>query len=284
MSSRGAWGPKFGWNHRWLCTSWGKTSLAGRPAPGEINHDFHDLQNENPGVITAWTHWRFLLCTSRMSALVTFPSPHLLPTSKCFPASHAKFMSIFMSLNFNHEASCLSFLTCPAHLGLASVSRQVSSQLRHRHRRKCHIAPCARVCHQSSPAPTSPPLLHPATGFVWSLSRRMIYQASNLRWQSTDMAWTSTPSRLRHGPSSSNADPIIRPMVVCLHRALRLTRRPFYPPPVEGSHHNRGDMIQVFRLLRDVWRTAVILESPSHPGGTAYVTIPHKSCPQSQSD
>lgn len=114
-----------------------------------------------------------------------------------------------------------------------------------------------------------PPLPHPATSFVWSLSRRMIHQASNLRWQSTDMAWTSTPSRLRHGPSSSNTDPMIHPMVVCLYRALPLTRRPFYPPPVEGSHHDRGDMIQVFRPLVMFWRTAVILESPSQPGGPA---------------
>ncbi|KAH8771652.1 hypothetical protein F5883DRAFT_43782 [Diaporthe sp. PMI_573] len=64
--------------------------------------------------------------------------------------------------------------------------------------------------------------LHPAMSFVWSLPRRMIHQASNLRWQPTDMAWTSTPSRLRHGPSSTNIDPMIHTGVVCLHRAVRL--------------------------------------------------------------
>lgn len=129
-----------------LCTSWGRTRDAEARRLGRSAMIFMIFKTRIPGDQS--------MDPLGLSGLhQSHASPHHIPPrhllSLCGPASH---VNVFDSTTTHHNFSSSHFLTYPARLGLASVSRQVSSQLRHRRRRKCHIAPGARVRDQSSPS------------------------------------------------------------------------------------------------------------------------------------
>lgn len=141
------------------------------------------LKTKETGGSKQGSHWAFL--STHAAALITHQSPS--PVSCCLLVSFRR---------LNREASWLPFLSCTAHIGLASVSRQVSSHFPHRRRRKCNTAPTITVSSQ-------------VMGFVWSLPRRMTPPSQRLEvaafQHGLDVFAKASQARAQHHEPRSNA-------------------------------------------------------------------------------
>lgn len=172
---------KFGWNYRG-CAHPGD-GMPRNTQAREINDDFHDPQNEETRGIKAGMHWRFPK-THAASNRIHSPLPPCLPLVSCRRLHRDAFVTFVFSqvlpISGWHQFHARSHPICPIVVGGNATA---------------HLGHVFVMSYHQSP--------HGHEFRLVSTSSHDSPKAVDLRWQPSDMAWTSTPRRLRHGGPAS---------------------------------------------------------------------------------